>query len=141
MKALSLTQPWASLIALKHKSIETRSWQTRFRGRIAIHAAKGYPASARAFAHSMWENGLVPPMLPLGEIVGTALLLNCVLTQDVVANLSALERTVGDGPGRYTWLLSEVRQLPQPIPCCGALGLWTVPVEIEQNILAGEARR
>jgi len=41
MKALTLTQPWATLIACGAKRIETRSWATDFRGRIAIHAAKG----------------------------------------------------------------------------------------------------
>ena len=42
MKALTLTQPWATLIAVGAKRIETRSWGTSYRGRIAIHAAKGF---------------------------------------------------------------------------------------------------
>lgn len=40
MKALSLTQPWASLVAVGAKRIETRSWRTSYRGPLAIHAAK-----------------------------------------------------------------------------------------------------
>lgn len=44
MKALSLTQPWAQLIAVHAKKIETRSWPTSFRGVLAIHAAKGLGA-------------------------------------------------------------------------------------------------
>lgn len=40
MKALTILQPWASLIACGAKKIETRSWKTNFRGPIAIHAAK-----------------------------------------------------------------------------------------------------
>ena len=40
MKALSLWQPWASLVALRVKTIETRSWSTSYRGPLAIHAAK-----------------------------------------------------------------------------------------------------
>jgi hypothetical protein len=47
MKALSLWQPWATLIALKKKQIETRSWRTTYRGPLAIHAAKSYPQEAR----------------------------------------------------------------------------------------------
>ena len=40
MKALTLWQPWASLVALGVKTIETRSWSTTYRGPLAIHAAK-----------------------------------------------------------------------------------------------------
>lgn len=39
MKALTLWQPWASLVALGVKTIETRSWSTGYRGPLAIHAA------------------------------------------------------------------------------------------------------
>lgn len=41
MKAITLTQPWATLVAIGAKKIETRSWATGYRGRLAIHAAKG----------------------------------------------------------------------------------------------------
>jgi hypothetical protein len=41
MKALTLTQPWATLVAIGAKRIETRSWSTRYRGPLAIHAAQG----------------------------------------------------------------------------------------------------
>lgn len=40
MKALTLHQPWASLIAAGVKTIETRSWSTRYRGPLAVHAGK-----------------------------------------------------------------------------------------------------
>jgi hypothetical protein len=43
MKALSLWQPWASLIALGVKTIETRGWATKYRGPLAIHAAQRLP--------------------------------------------------------------------------------------------------
>ena len=46
MKALSVTQPWATLIATGQKQIETRSWGTRYRGPLYIHAAKRFPAYA-----------------------------------------------------------------------------------------------
>ena len=39
MKVLTLHQPWASLVALGVKTIETRSWSTQYRGPLAIHAA------------------------------------------------------------------------------------------------------
>lgn len=44
MKALTVWQPWASLVALGKKRIETRSWSTSYRGRLLIHAAKREPS-------------------------------------------------------------------------------------------------
>lgn len=41
MKAITLTQPWATLVAIGAKRIETRSWSTNYRGPLAIHAGKG----------------------------------------------------------------------------------------------------
>ena len=43
MKALTIMQPWASLIACGAKTIETRSWPTKYRGPIAIHAGMKDP--------------------------------------------------------------------------------------------------
>lgn len=49
MRALTLTQPWATLVAVGVKRIETRSWHTPYRGPLAIHAAKAMPPAARKF--------------------------------------------------------------------------------------------
>jgi len=40
LKAITILQPWASLIACGAKQIETRSWATKYRGQLAIHAGK-----------------------------------------------------------------------------------------------------
>jgi activating signal cointegrator 1 len=48
MKGLTLTQPWASLVANGAKTIETRSWSTSYRGPVAIHAAKGTGPGGKA---------------------------------------------------------------------------------------------
>lgn len=44
IRGLTLTQPWATLVALGEKHYETRSWDTGYRGLVAIHAAKKFPA-------------------------------------------------------------------------------------------------
>lgn len=72
MRALSLSQPWASAVAFDLKSIETRSWRTSYTGPLAIHASmvpgRGYSAlqhlltlkpslfgeSSSALADSIW---------------------------------------------------------------------------------------
>src|SRR5260370_42147173 len=43
MKALTLWQPWASLVAFEEKKVETRTWATKYRGPLAIHAAVRMP--------------------------------------------------------------------------------------------------
>ena len=55
MRALSLTEPWATLVAIEAKRIETRSWQTGYRGELLIHAAKNYPGWARALEQSFGD--------------------------------------------------------------------------------------
>src|SRR5574343_1234835 len=66
MKAITLHQPWATLVAIGAKRIETRSWSTNYRGPIAIHAAKGFPKDAQAlcytepFRTALKQNGNIP---------------------------------------------------------------------------------
>jgi activating signal cointegrator 1 len=100
MKALTLTQPWASLVAIGAKQIETRSWSTNFRGPLAIHAAKGFPRCAQDFTYekvtrdcllespmklkverSRYSGGGIyrlDTQLPRGAVVATCNLLDCV---------------------------------------------------------------
>ena len=148
MKALTLTQPWATLVAIGAKRIETRSWSTKYRGPLAIHAAKGFPKEARQFTMQPVcyeavrrfspgaETGLKCGMLayPLGMVIATARLGN-VLPVEVIDNednvfgvslkpLSVQEKAFGNySPGRYAWLLEDIRFI-EPIPAKGALGLW-----------------
>lgn len=130
MKTLSLTQPWASLVAVGAKRIETRSWYTSHRGPLAIHAAKGFPPYARDFAEELMpfralsRNGLAAGDLPLGAIVATCRLLRCIRTEEI-GNISGQEREFGDYThGRWAWVFEDVERLPEPIPVRGSLGLW-----------------
>ncbi len=131
MRALSLTQPWATALIVGVKQIETRSWSTPYRGRIAIHAAKGFPEWAKAFASTEHTIGRLPGRFPRGVIVGVATIQDVCRTEELRGSLSALERLYGDyGAGRWGWVLTDIRALPEPIACKGALGLWTVPQDI-----------
>lgn len=133
MKALTLTQPWATLVAIGAKRIETRSWSTNYRGQIAIHAAKGFPPSARElcakppFSTALNSVGLSLLDLPTGAVIATAELWR-VLRIDW--NVSTLlpppepELSFGDyTPLRYAWYFRHVRAI-DPVPAKGALGLW-----------------
>lgn len=147
MRALSLTQPWATLIAIGAKRIETRSWRPggyqAARARlgepetIAIHAARAFPFGARTLcATEPFESRLnaagycVFPddTLPIGAIVAVAEIADVCRTEQLVSRLSEDELAFGDySPGRWGWLLANVRRVEPPVACRGALGLWRVP--------------
>jgi hypothetical protein len=135
MKALTLTQPWASLVALGQKSIETRSWFTSYRGELLIHAAKGFPKWAQDFCYEDPFRGFLPPTaqeLPLGVILCKVELLACVRTNQLhklgeagLAKPDVIELAFGDySEGRYAWALRLIETFNKPIPAKGSLGLW-----------------
>lgn len=141
MKALTLTQPWATLVAIGAKKIETRGWRTAYRGPLAIHAAKGFPGEARyvaqfkePFKSILAAHFDVGGNLPTGCVIATCALVDCVLILSSFdgANvdgeawpLTDQEEAFGDyTPGRYAWLLADMAPLPEPVPARGSLGLW-----------------
>jgi hypothetical protein len=125
MKALSLYQPYATAIILKNKRIETRSWKTNYEGRIAIHATKTFPSWCKEFAQTERTLGRIPARLPVGAIIGFVTIMGMRRTEDIVGQLTALERLYGDySPGRWAWMLCDAESLETPIPAKGAMGLW-----------------
>lgn len=155
MKGMSLWQPWATLVAIGAKSIETRSWSTPYRGWLAIHATKTDPAEARDFARTplvqrtLSERGFMQD-LPRGAIVAVANLhrvgrisrrQNGVYVAGLDLSLSEEEVAFGDyADGRFGWSLTNVRALPEPIPCRGAQSLWDVPADVVARIDAQVTR-
>ena len=141
MKALTLTQPWASLTAIGAKRIETRSWKTPYRGRLLIHAAKGFPKWAQEFAASPRVSGLLGPdyAYPRGAIIAVCRLVAVLPTRELQEDgivrmdesklcpdfeMTNQERSFGNYlPGRFAWLLADVKAV-EPIFVNGALGLW-----------------
>jgi len=146
MKALTLTQPWATLVAIGAKRIETRSWRTDYRGPLAIHAAKGPDKTGFVVTtpcYPILKNaGLEPLELPHGFVVATCEL---AAVYQMPSGLETFDGWHWDGPdgrlydyeltyqekmfglwetGRYAWLLADVKRLPEPIPARGSLGLW-----------------
>lgn len=137
MKAITLTQPWATLVAIGAKRFETRSWSTPYRGELAIHAAKGMPTWAIEFAkydprcvNALREAGVGSVgELPRGVVIATAHLVRVLPTSALRGGFDRerLEQELAFGdftPGRFMWLLEGVVALPEPVPARGALGLW-----------------
>lgn len=132
MLALTLTQPWASLVDLGEKRVETRSWSTRFEGEIVIHAAKGYPKWAKEtcleepFYSSLRQGGnYCYPELAIGHGLCVVRIMGCRKTEDIRGQLTGKELAFGDySDGRYAWFLQYVNRFEKPIPAVGHLGLW-----------------
>lgn len=81
MKAITIREPWASLLATGHKHYETRSWATKYRGPIAIHAGKQLDNAFKDehVAEQLQRCGITPENakdLPLGAVIATADLVN-----------------------------------------------------------------
>ena len=149
MKAITLHQPWASLIACGLKTIETRDWpppREIVGDRIAIHAGKRDPDSWEwnddiRLACEHWDFDI-----PLGVVVATARLAEVrKVTQnprlrgwepdyDYVLATNRLStpdhREVRVDPfgdfseGRWLWFLEDIRPLDPPVPARGRQRLW-----------------
>ena len=124
MKALTLYQPWASLVAARAKRNETRSWGTRYRGPLAIHA--GMKKMDRVWSVDELERaGLASGNLPFGAIVCIAKLIDCVPAARVRASVSSTELNFGNySDGRWVWILEVTEAFATPVPARGRQGLW-----------------
>ncbi|HBA70804.1 MAG TPA: 2-oxoglutarate dehydrogenase E1 [Geobacter sp.] len=151
MKAISLWQPWASLIMTGAKKIETRGWPTKYRGPLVICAAKG-GLSKGELIHQLcfwhFQGGLAPlvglPLnltgtswpgvkaehLPFGAALGTVDLVDCIPTDKLTLGQIGTDSPFGDfSLGRFGWILENVRPFDKPMPVVGRQGLFNFDVE------------
>jgi len=116
MRTITLWQPWAQFIVTGEKLVETRGWPTKIRGEIAIHAAKRKP-----------DQLLHITDLPLGAIIGTVEIMDCVHIEKLYGSKydTELERSYGDwAKGRYGWILNNPKRYGKPILATGRQGFW-----------------
>lgn len=145
MKAITVWQPWASLLATGKKHIETRAWRTNYRGEILIHAAKKPYSQVELMIpredRKLIENALRlkyidwKERVPTSVIVGKANLVNCVLidetTSELIKEQHPDEYAFGDfTPGRYAWVMESPVLFKEPIPAKGKQGLWNWEGEV-----------
>ena len=131
MKALSIRQPWAELILQGRKTIELRTWQTHYRGRVAIHASQTVQEEACV------AYGLDPARVVRGALVGTVELVDISpLDEAAWEALRDQHLSLRDFPGPvFGWRLETPQPLPQPIPMRGRMSLFNVP----DGIITGKA--
>lgn len=139
MKALSLYQPWATLVTLGIKRLETRRWQTDHCGRLAIHASRTFPFPGRQLCRQATFRSLLAEAgfpheddLPRGALLGTVMVRRCLRTEELdVAALGDIELALGHfDPGRWAWVLEKPELFVRPIPFRGKLGIFAVPEEL-----------
>lgn len=132
MKAISLWQPWATLMALGEKLYETRSWPTDERGQVLIYATKktSDPRIGRfedvfnqePFYSTLVRHGFTRfGQLPLGALVSMHNLEACLNSDKAKSEILAAKRiyemAFGDySPGRFAFRMPLVKRFREPIP-------------------------
>jgi len=141
LKAISLWQPWACLVAFGAKGYETRSWpapESLIGQRIAIHAAKRWTPALRRLSQTplfakYLDEAVHGPMV-FGGIVAVATLIECVRVEHVIDYIAGTaEEVFGDySHGRWAWSLSCVESFGPYLPCVGRQGIFTVEIPEEK---------
>ncbi len=122
MKVLTIKQPWASLIIEGYKKYEFRSWKTKYRGKILIHAGMSLEKDmVNRFKQYSID-------YPLGCIIGEANLEDCILVDEEFNEQLRKENPIVYGRNNhvetYAWKLSNIKKYKKPIYIKGQLGLW-----------------
>lgn len=143
MKTISLWQPHATWIAMKWKTIETRT-HARFAGlvgqRVAIHAAKKYDADwglfpSIAIARSAADivNILHWMRMCMGKIVCTTVISELIrpgYPQGLGSPLEWERRACAEVEGKHLYFLEDIEPLAHPVPFKGGRGIFNVPDEL-----------
>jgi len=149
MKAITIHQPWASLLITGAKRYETRCWVTRYRGELAIHAGRRktpglHEKDIQVVLRGLGITATDPHMskkvldaLPRGAIIAVATLVDChemyiradgaicIAPQGVETVITGDERAFGLWrPGCYAWELADIQMLSVPCPALGQQRLW-----------------
>ena len=130
MKALSVKQPWASLIMTGYKEVEIRTWKTDYRGQLVIHTGTRGDSEA---VDKFWgkDKSLIEKTdLPRGCILGKIELVDIVeLYAPNWSDWKCYHRVSGVWPGHplFAWWLSNPIKLKNPIPYKGQQGLFNIP--------------
>lgn len=115
MRALSLWQPWASLVYDERKPVETRHWEMLYRGPLAIHAAMKVDKDACE------DFGYDPKVIARGAILCVVNVVGCVR----FPHPSAPPDPYGDfHEGRFGIIMKMLQKFEKPIPAKGHQGIW-----------------
>ena len=127
MKVLTIKQPWASLIVDKYKRYEFRSWKTKYRGKILIHAGMSLEKDmVERFKDYNLE-------YELGAIIGEAEITDCILVDETfnkeLRDIDPIVYGRSNHVETYAWKLENIIKYDKVIPVKGKLGLWNYDME------------
>ena len=141
MQALTIQEPWASLLIKGKKKFETRNWQRNYRGLLAIHSGK---RSVHPFDYPLGLSEILDDLEITQDnlnnnkqkIIAIATLKEIHLMTDKFINeQTQIERLTGFWqPGGYAWELTDIQPVSEPILVRGMPGLWEVSDKIQQQI-------
>ncbi len=121
MKVLTVKQPWATLIAEGYKKYEFRTWQTKYRGELYIHAGLKVDREAmKKFAHLNLE-------YPKSKIIAKVNLLDCIKLDDDKNKKIINENKLIYGSKfhtGYAWVISDVVRVDLNQEIKGKLSIW-----------------
>jgi ASCH domain-containing protein len=128
IKALTIRQPWAELILRGRKPFELRTWRTKYRGPLVIHAA------AKIDAWDALHFGLNPENLVTSAFVGFAILSDVrPFTREDARLLKKRRAGYGWFPHNLSWVLKKPRRI-SPVKAKGQLSLFAVPQSVEHRV-------
>lgn len=133
MKVISVKQPFAQLLCLGAKRIETRTFETSYRGPLLIHASKSVDWAIMLCRQDPF-NKFVPSFqdLTYGYIIGQVTIIDVKSVEDLethengnLVGFSENEIEFGDYTyGRKGWIVADPILFKNPIPARGMLGIW-----------------
>ncbi len=135
IKALSLKQPYAWLIANGYLLVDDRTWGTGYRGSMLIHASKGI---YQEYYDYLVANTDIPlpdkDKLGYGGVVGIAKLILCARPDEAPSTLTREQRTHFSGVPRdgFGFLFENAKPLPL-LPCPGKLGIFEIDMDALLN--------
>lgn len=160
MKAISLWQPWASLMAAGIKKLETRGRLTHFRGELAICSAqrryqcKELSPNLQRIVYQHRDKLIITQRLgeeisqglPYGQVLAVVEVWECYPTSSFTVGdwnpmnpfvISSEEHACGDfRAGRFAWLTRNCRRLPAAVPVTGRQGFFELPAAVEKSVRA-----
>ncbi|GAB3219340.1 hypothetical protein GCM10027447_01980 [Glycomyces halotolerans] len=138
MRAFSVRQPWAHLIAHGGNTTANRNRPTDYRGPVAVHAGRTFAVADYEWARHRWGPGLVPDRerLAFGAVIALAHLSDCHTAEDCTADACAPWGETA--PRLHHWVLTDTQPLASPISAQGRLGLWTPDRDLAAAIDAAE---
>lgn len=126
MLALSVQQPWAWAIMAGIKPVENRTWRTKYRGELVIHAGLSVRRDQAGRDHIATLGHVVPETLSRGVLLGTVELVDCISSAEALTRFGAA--WVDDNPDGWCWILRKPRLLIEPQKFTGKLNLFPVPL-------------